>query len=435
MSSVQIPKAFQELNQPARYKVFYGGRGSGKSWAIARSLLLRAAQRKTRVLCTRELQSSIQESVHRLLSDQISALGLSPVFEIQQTTIRGTNGSEFIFEGVRSNVDKIKSMEGIDICWVEEADKVREASWSILIPTIRQEGSEIWVSFNPYLKSDATWQRFVAHQPPGAIVRKVSYKDNPWFPPELQAELDHLKEVNYEEYLHVWEGEFKSFAEGAVYGKQLREARESGRIRPHLPIQKATEVHTTWDLGKSKASMAVWFFQQVGPERRFIDYDEGGFMEIDEWAMRVKAKGYNLGKHFMPHDVEMDLLGNGGRSRQQQFEDAGIKPIVVVDRIRHLNEGIEMVRSQFPSYWFDSEKCERGLECLQNYRYEYDDKRRLDWRPEPLHDWASHAADAFRQQAQADRGQSKWVGVIKPSEPTRRDRHNPWHNQRAGWMT
>lgn len=369
--------------------------------------------------------------MHRLLSDQITALGLSGAYEILQTMIRGKNGSEFIFEGVRSNVDKIKSMEGIDICWVEEADKVREASWSVLIPTIRQDGSEIWVSFNPYLRSDSTWQRFVEHQPPGAIVRKVSWRDNPWFPAELQAELDHLKAVNYEEYLHVWEGEFKSFADGAVYGKQLREAREAGRIRTALPVQKSCEVHTCWDLGKGD-STAIWFFQRVGPEVRFIDYIEGRGEEIEYYARAVKDKGYNLGKHYMPHDVEHDILGLGGRSRRTMFEDSGIKPIVVVPRIRHLHEGIEMVRAQFSSYWFDSEKCERGIECLQNYRYEERPKT-VDYSPEPLHDWSSHAADALRQQAQADGGHSRWPGIVKP-EPSRREKKNPWHNQNAGWM-
>jgi phage terminase large subunit len=428
---IDFAEAFEPLFLPARYKIYYGGRGSGKSWAFARALLVIASKKKVRVLCTRELQSSIQESVHRLLSDQIAAMGLQSRFEIQQTTIKGKNGSEFIFEGVRSNVDKIKSMEGIDICWVEEADKVREASWAVLIPTIRAEGSEIWVSFNPYLRTDATWQRFVEFQPPNSVVRKVSWRDNPWFPSELQAELEHLKAVNYEEYLHVWEGEFKSFADGAVFGKQLKDAREQGRIRAHLPLPKSVEIHTTWDLGKSD-STAVWFFARVGPEVRFVDYLEGRGEDIDYYAKAVKAKGYNTGKHYMPHDVDHEILGLGSRNRRQMFEDAGIKPIVVVPRIAHLNEGIEIVRSQFPTYWFDAEKCERGIECLQNYRYE-ENARTLDWKPEPLHDWSSHAADALRQQAQANGGISRW-GVVMNKDPTRREKKNPWHQQSANWM-
>ncbi len=434
-SSVEatFSEAFEPLFHPARYKVFYGGRGSGKSWAVARALLVQAASRKLRILCTREFQSSIQESVHKLLSDQIAALGLSAQYQILQNTIRGLNGSEFIFEGVRSNVDKIKSMEGIDICWVEEADKVREASWSVLIPTVRKEGSEIWITFNPFLKTDSTWQRFVATPPPSAVVKKVSHRDNPWFPEELRAELEHLKEVDYDEYRHVWEGEFKAFTTGAVFGTQLKAAREEGRIRPHLPIPSSCEVHTTWDLGKSDAT-AIWFFCQVGPERRFIDYLEGRQLEIGDYAKLVKGRGHNLGRHYMPHDVDHDILGFGNRNRRRMFEDAGIKPITVVPRIRAIQEGIEIVRSQFSTYWFDSERCEEGLERLQAYRYEMSD-RTLDFRPEPLHDASSHAADALRQQAQAFRAADPWQ---KDNLSERRikaiDKWRSGHGDSASWM-
>lgn len=433
MAEIEIPSVFKDLfNQPARYRVAYGGRGSGKSWAFARAILLRAAQQRTRVLCTRELQASIQESVHKLLSDQIRALGLSPAFEVQQTMIKGYNGSEIIFEGLRSNVDKIKSMEAIDICWVEEADKVRDASWSVLIPTIRQPGSEIWISFNPYLKTDSTWQRFVETPPPNAIVRKVSWRDNPWFPSELMDELEHLKATDYDTYLHVWEGEFRLFSEGSVYGKQLRSAREEGRIRPSLPLPKAIEIHTTWDLGKSDAT-AIWFFAQVGPERRFIDYVEGRGLEIADYAYMVKAKGYNLGKAYMPHDVEHDILGFGNKNRKRMFEEAGIKPIVVVPRIRAVQEGIEIVRSQFSTYWFDAEKCEEGLERLQTYRYELSDRLR-DFQPNPIHDNASHAADALRQQAQSFRASNAWTPESTASE-RRQKAISKWDSgKRAAWI-
>lgn len=428
----QFPKAFADLDKPSRYKVYYGGRGGAKSWAVARALILRAVQRKTLILCTRELQSSIEESVHRLLSDQIAAMGLSSRFDVVAKTIRCHNGSEFIFEGLRYNTDKIKSMEGVDICWVEEADKVKESSWSILIPTIRAPNSEIWITFNPSLKTDSTWIRFVEHAPPDAVVRKVSWRDNPWFPDELRAEMEHLKATDYEAYLHIWEGEFKSYAEGAVYGKQLREAREAGRIRDNLPIQAACEVHTAWDLGKGDAT-AIWFFQQVGPEIRFIDYEEDRLQDIDHYCKVIKDRGYNYGKHYMPHDVEHDILGFGNRNRKQMFEQGGVKPIVVVPRINHLNEGLEMVRAAFPTYWFDAKKCERGLECLQNYAYEFSDKA-VDYRPTPAHSWASHGADALRQQAQGFRGSSVWHDHA-PQTPRQR-KLNPWASgTNSSWMT
>jgi phage terminase large subunit len=147
----QFPRKLSLLFRPSRYKVLHGGRGSGKSWGVARALLILAAQKPMRILCTREVQNSILESVHKLLSDQVETLGLSHFYEIQKTTIKGSNGSQFIFEGLRHNINSIKSMEGVDVCWVEEAEKVTDDSWRILIPTIRAPGSEIWVTFNPHL--------------------------------------------------------------------------------------------------------------------------------------------------------------------------------------------------------------------------------------------------------------------------------------------
>jgi phage terminase large subunit len=212
----EFPEKLEFLFRPARYKVAHGGRGGAKSWGYARALLILAAQRRIRVLCARELQASIQDSVHKLLSDQIEALGLQSLYEIQQATIRSANGSEFIFSGIRSNVTKIKSMEGIDICWVEEAEKVSEGSWQVLIPTIRKPGSEIWVSFNPHEPSDPTYQRFVVHPPPGAIVVPIGWRDNPWLPDELRREKDYLYSVDPDAAEHVWGGAPRFNSEAAV---------------------------------------------------------------------------------------------------------------------------------------------------------------------------------------------------------------------------
>ena len=186
MSNIQIPEAFEDLFTPARYKVFYGGRGGAKSWNFARALIVTAYKNKTRILCAREIQKSIADSVHKLLRDQIYELGLDGFFEIYQKTITGINGSEFIFEGLHLNVRQIKSKEGIDIVWVEEAEKVSDDSWSFLIPTIRKDGSEIWVSFNPDSEEDPTYRRFITSPPDGAIIRKVGYKENPFFPEVLK---------------------------------------------------------------------------------------------------------------------------------------------------------------------------------------------------------------------------------------------------------
>ena len=144
-----VPKIFKGLLQPARYKIYYGGRGGAKSWACARVLVLMAAKAQLRILCAREFQTSIADSVHKLLSDQVEALGLDDEYEIGRNYIRSRVGSEFLFKGIRHNIKEIKSTEGIDICWVEEAEAVSAESWDILIPTIRKEQSEIWITFYP----------------------------------------------------------------------------------------------------------------------------------------------------------------------------------------------------------------------------------------------------------------------------------------------
>lgn len=212
------PAAFPEyaagFDQPKRYKVVYGGRGAGRSWTIARKLLLRAHARPIRILCTRELQTSIRDSVHRLLKDQAALLGLP--FEATDRQIRHANGSMFIFEGLRYNVQKIKSLEGIDICWVEEGERISHQSWSVLQPTIRRPDAEIWVSFNPDQESDPTYQMFVVNPRPDAWVKKVSWQDNPWFPDTLRAEKDYLYSVDPDAAAHIWGGECRHASDAQI---------------------------------------------------------------------------------------------------------------------------------------------------------------------------------------------------------------------------
>ena len=193
---IQITEKFEPFLDPYRYKVAHGGRGSGKSWAIAQLLVLQAYKQRTRILCAREIQKSIQDSVIQLLADTIERMGLQPFFDIQKTQIVGNNGSRFSFEGLRSNITKIKSMEGIDRVWIEEAEKVTSTSWDTLIPTIRAPGSQIWISFNAQDLLDPTYQRFVVNPPPDSYVCKVNYSDNPFFPPELEKERLHLKKLD-----------------------------------------------------------------------------------------------------------------------------------------------------------------------------------------------------------------------------------------------
>lgn len=220
---IKIPPVFKGMSAKGkRYKVYYGGRGSGKSWAAARTLLAKAFSKKLRILCAREVQKSIADSVHKLLKEQIEAMDLAGFYTVTRDTIRGANGSEFIFKGLRNDPQEIKSMEGVDICWVEEAQAVSAESWDVLIPTIRKPGSEIWVTFNPLDESDPTYQRFVVNKPDNAVVRKVNYDENPYFSDELRTEMEWLKKRDYESYLHIWEGEVRKISNALVFGGRFK---------------------------------------------------------------------------------------------------------------------------------------------------------------------------------------------------------------------
>ena len=222
MNDIVFPPAFEELFNPHRYKVYYGGRGSSKSWSVARALLLQGYARPLRILCAREIQRSISDSVHKLLSEQLSILGLDGFYTITRDAIRGANGTEFIFKGLRMNPQEIKSTEGIDLCWVEEAQAVSAESWDVLIPTIRKPKSEIWLTFNPLDENDPTYQRFILHAPKDALVCKVNYDGNPAFPDVLRKEMEWLKERDYESYLHIWEGEVRKHSNAVIFAGRFR---------------------------------------------------------------------------------------------------------------------------------------------------------------------------------------------------------------------
>jgi predicted phage terminase large subunit-like protein len=199
--------------RPARHKVAHGGRGGGKSQTIATMLVLKGIEKPIRWLCTREVQKSIKESVHRLLSDTIRRLGLESFYETQETTIKGANGTEFLFAGLRDHtIESIKSYEGCDGAWIEEANKVSSKSANVLIPTIRKDGSELWWSFNPDQDTDYVYDRFVKHADEDAVVVEINWRDNPWFPSVLDVERRKLKAINSDLYDHVWEGKLRTLA-------------------------------------------------------------------------------------------------------------------------------------------------------------------------------------------------------------------------------
>lgn len=214
--NIDIPEAFDFLLQRHRYKSAYGGRGRGASWSFARVLSTVASFQKKRILCTREYQNSIKDSVHKVLSDQIDLLGLTNYFNINKTEITSRCGSEFIFKGLQHPLE-IKSIEGIDIVWLEEAQNVSEESWRFLIPTIRKENSEIWLSWNTGVTSDPTYQRFVANPPEDCVSKLLTYRDNPFFPETLRKEMEYCRRVDPEAYDHIWEGNCLVLGEALIF--------------------------------------------------------------------------------------------------------------------------------------------------------------------------------------------------------------------------
>ena len=205
---MNVIPVFRKFKKSHRYKVAYGGRGSGKSWTIARLLIEISRLMPVRILCAREFQNSISDSVIQLLADTIERHKYTNEFDVQRNRIYNLKtGALFMFYGIKNNPTKIKSLEGVDICWVEEAENVSKDSWDILIPTIRKEGSEIWVSFNPKNILDDTYQRFIVNPPSDIAAIKVNYSDNPHFPETLRLEMEDCKRRDIELYRHIWGGE------------------------------------------------------------------------------------------------------------------------------------------------------------------------------------------------------------------------------------
>jgi phage terminase large subunit len=399
--NAQFPAKLRFLFKPKRYKVAYGGRGGTKSWGFARALLILGAQRTLRILCARETQKSIADSVHKLLSDQVANLGLEHFYEIQNATIIGQNGTEFTFAGLKQNISNLKSYEGCDICWVEEAQTVSKHSWEVLIPTIRKENSEIWVTFNPDLQTDETYKRFVLQPPPNSDVVKVNWTDNPWFPETLRQEKDHLRDKDPDSYENVWEGICKQVVQGAIYRNELLACEKEGRIC-RVPYDPIKPVHTFWDLGFGD-NTSIWFAQSIGFEFRLIDYLSGSQQGLQYYLRAIKEKPYIYGIHHLPHDARAHELGSG-RSIEEQIRSFGHQlgwKVQIVPKLS-IEDGIAAARAIFSRCWIESEKCADGIQALRHYRYESDDKLQ-SFKREPLHDWASHPADAFRYFAVAIR--------------------------------
>lgn len=379
-----------------RYYVAYGGRGATKSWTFARALLLQAMADPLRILCAREIMRTIADSVHKLLCDQIAALNMGYYYTVLDASIKNRGGAEFLFAGLRQqDADKIKSFEGIDIAWVEEGQAVTKRSWGILIPTIRVDGSEIWVTFNPELDTDDTYQRFVVKTPKNCCLMRTTYRDNPWFTSVLEAERLALKKSDPDEYEHVWEGKPRSVVVGAIYAKEVTAMIESGRFRP-VPYDPKLLVHTIWDLGWNDQTSII-FAQRVMNSVSIIDYEEESFLTYADWAKRIKDKPYVYGSHWLPHDGGHKTQGAKGLSAQDQLKPLlGMKPKLMPKPLTK-EVPIRAARMMFPRVYMDETKADRLMFCLKRFRRGIPEATGEPG--SPVHDEYSHGASAFGDMA------------------------------------
>jgi len=373
----EIPKKLLYfLEKKARYKVAYGGRGSGKSWTAVRCLILLAMQSKNRILCTRQLQTSIKDSVYKLLCDTIDSLGLTKYFEITRDAIRCYNGSEFIFKGIQNNTNEIKSIEGINYCWVEEAQSVSNDSWDVVIPTIRQDNSEIWITFNPDRDEDATYQRFIKNSPPDSIIELVNYYDNPWFNEVLRREMEYDKEVDYGKYEHVWLGKTVIDTDAQIYhGKfELKEF--------ETPEKAVFYYGCDWGFANDPTAILRCFIKD---QCLYIDHESGGVgVEFEELPALFEK---------IPEVHKWDIRCDNARPETISYMSRqGFRTQACPKWKGSVEDGIEYIRS-FRKIYVHT-RCKHTYEEFKFYSYKQD-KNTGDILPIVL-DKDNHYMDALR---------------------------------------
>jgi len=394
------PKLVPVFEGEARIRGSFGGRGSGKTRSFALMTAVFGYRygmqgKKGQILCAREFMNSLSESsLEEIKTAIVSVPWLAEYYEIGEKYIRSKDGNiHYTFSGLRRSLDSIKSKARILVAWVDEAEAVSGRAWDILMPTVREVNSEVWITYNPESKYSATHERFRDNPPKDSKIVSMNYKDNPWFPEVLERTRLEDKEKRPDMYEHIWEGGFLIYSEGSYYQSEMRRAKEEDRIT-NVGYDRSTGVVVSFDLGVGD-STALWFTQFVGTEVHLIDYYEASGAGLEHYVKVLQDKGYVYDQYVFPHDVRVRELGSG-KSRLETLDQLGlhsdkveIAPQLLID------DGIQQVRAMLDKCWFDEEKCERGIDALLNYQREWDDNGKT-WRMRPKHNWASHGADAMR---------------------------------------
>lgn len=389
---LDFPARLKPLFIPKRYKILKGGRGGAKSWGIARALLIQGANRQLRICCFREIQKNIKESVHQLLKDQIERMGLQDFYEVLETEIRGKNGTLIIFAGLSQlTASSIKSYEGLDIAWVEEAQVVRASSWKLLIPTIRKAGSEIWVSMNPELETDPSYMLFVEQPPTESFVITINYRDNPWFPAVLETERIRAKRMmKPDEYNNVWLGMTRSAVDGAIFADEIADAMAGGRVT-NVPYDYRLSVHVVLDLGWNDKMFSLLVQRGGASDLRVLRAYADDHITLNALSAKLKLLPYAWGEMWLPHDGAHGDFKTG-KTTHQIMRELGWKTRSVPNV--PIETGIKRARLALERTYFDVKHAGPLVTALRRY------KRNLNPKSEefgtPLHDDASHGGDCFR---------------------------------------
>jgi phage terminase large subunit len=400
LSKLQIKTAevFEPLLQPSRYKGAHGGRGSGKSHFFAEMVVDDHVRIPgCRTVCIREVQKSLKDSAKRLIEDKIKALDVGDKFVVQTTQIITPGDGVILFQGMQDHTaETIKSLEGFDRAWIEEAQTLSERSLSLLRPTIRKEGSEIWASWNPRRKVDAIDDFLRKKKPSGAVIVQANWRDNPWFPQVLEDERLLDKKLYPDRYDHIWEGDYAKAFEGAYFASVLGQAKSQGRISkvsadPLLPVRAFIDIGGS---GATADAFTIWIVQWVGQEIRVLDYYESVGQVLAYHVNWLRERGHEKAICQFPHDGVNENNVTGKRY-VDHFRDAGFN---CPEPIKNQGRGaagmrIEAVRRIFPKVWFNEDTTEAGRDALGFYHEKKDEERNVGLGPE--HDWSSHAADAF----------------------------------------